>query len=1018
MKLPSLALLACLSFGLALSLSNRAVADSGDVRNPTLLIEAEHPILVFNADPANPAITRLRVKALNFPPDGLLTYSWAQVQDVMSPIAAKMDQGKVITFTTPNAPVTAAQFPDWGVYTIRLTVTDAVRHLSVSKNTWINVWDSRSHIMADGKPDPLFVAPGLTPPKVRTLSPDPGPFAHPRVLCTDRDWPEISTRCREGKLAGKSLAVLRSGVTSTLDDPKHPFGKMTALLAAYADAGFRTTEPDLTMGIPAEKDEKGLNWSKMRRNLDDYTTRLRDACVLAWIAQDPAKARDKAKGRPRQLAQALASLGRLRLLHCWNGKSGFTPADPLFLPGIENIGEGFDSETASFALAYDFIAPWMNEAELREARQFIFAFGGARTTGERVVFFAPGIHGRLNRGWEHNGDFFNMSENRIFASLAVEGEETGMSETLVRTFTTAKKPEDYATSPDRFAYDWTQLADHDGGGANGGAKPYSESTRWPHARKVSIDNLQREVNWNDDWYVSPWGFELNREAYYGFSAFRLWPAALAYARHGGINQYVTGYYYNTVNHLLWYSYPGQGEETSGDFRSRIGLQADGHDGGRDYRQAHIILMKYMYPDDPAVDYVYAANAPSIGFNPLDVVLFGLDPGVKGKPVTLPEVAREKQLPLTKVDPQIGVVVARSGWQEDDLMLTFDAGWIHTGHMHAEKNSFSFGALGRLWSIPPGYHIVPSNYQAGVQIRDPLWAKDPATEGFIGQSPANAPTGSRYPRCFPTPPGRLVEITEDPQHLATLMVGDASAAYNYCFGPDPIDTGIPRSQFMYPGLREEMLARGTGDEGVFNDTLHVTPHYNPVQRAFRSILVVRGARPYVLVVDDIRKDDQPQDYRWTMNCAGAFGGPNHRFLDAEGNGVRSSLAIMPGATATQAVLYHAPIDAEKSPGQRGLPRLLVRDLSPAIPAAQPPIVLNTRLTDETASNRLQIDRLGVVEPGYKILMFPYRTGEPLPETRWSDDRKTLRIDLKNGVVDTIIFDTSSDDHRTRIRLNRM
>lgn len=96
-------------------------------------------------------------------------------------------------------------------------------------------------------------------------------------------------------------------------------------------------------------------------------------------------------------------------------------------------------------------------------------------------------------------------------------------------------------------------------------------------------------------------------------------------------------------------------------------------------------------------------------------------------------------------------------------------------------------------------------------RDPEWAKDPETEGFIGQSPAVTPAGSRYPACFPTPPGRLVEVTEDPQKLTTLMVGDASAAYNYCCGPNPIDTGIPRSNFMFPVLLDEMLVRGAGSK---------------------------------------------------------------------------------------------------------------------------------------------------------------------------------------------------------------
>ena len=37
-------------------------------------------------------------------------------------------------------------------------------------------------------------------------------------------------------------------------------------------------------------------------------------------------------------------------------------------------------------------------------------------------------------------------------------------------------------------------------------------------------------------------------------------------------------------------------------------------------------------------------------------------------------------------------------------------------------------------------------------------------------------------------------------------------------------------------------------------------YNPVLYSYRSILTVRGAHPYVLVIDDMNKDGTPHDYR--------------------------------------------------------------------------------------------------------------------------------------------------------------
>ena len=203
-----------------------------------------------------------------------------------------------------------------------------------------------------------------------------------------------------------------------------------------------------------------------------------------------------------------------------------------------------------------------------------------------------------------------------------------------------------------------------------GQQTISRGRQLALCRKVEVDNLQRAIWWNDDWYVSPWGFLLNKEAYYGFSAYGLWPAAVAYARHGAFNQYVASYYYQTTIHHLYSYYPGILAQKTENLSGNIYMY-DHHDGGLDYRQVHAVLMKYMYPDDPLVDYVYGPYAVSIEQRSMALfitALFGLDPGVNGKPASLPEMAKAKALPLTKVDPQIGVVVARSGWKEDDMML--------------------------------------------------------------------------------------------------------------------------------------------------------------------------------------------------------------------------------------------------------------------------------------------------------------------------------------------------------------
>ena len=40
--------------------------------------------------------------------------------------------------------------------------------------------------------------------------------------------------------------------------------------------------------------------------------------------------------------------------------------------------------------------------------------------------------------------------------------------------------------------------------------------------------------------------------------------------------------------------------------------------------------------------------------------------------------------------------------------------------------------------------------------------------------------------------------------------------------------------------------------------------NPVKQALRTLVLVKGARPFVLIADDYQKDDKIHDYLWVAN----------------------------------------------------------------------------------------------------------------------------------------------------------
>ena len=206
--------------------------------------------------------------------------------------------------------------------------------------------------------------------------------------------------------------------------------------------------------------------------------------------------------------------------------------------------------------------------------------------------------------------------------------------------------------------------------------PYSEAVSWPHALKCDVNWLQKEIWTFQDAILSPWGFTLERLAYFGYMANEAWPVAYTFARFGGFNQFVGCSYYQTVNNWIYTMYPGgalyssdtNGVMFSASFSSDVGIY-EHHSGGGDYRQQMILFLKHMYPDDPVVDYAYAAQVPELERKPhrrINTCLFGVDPGIKNLTNALEPIAKEHELPVTKLDPLLGIAVMRSGWKDDDM----------------------------------------------------------------------------------------------------------------------------------------------------------------------------------------------------------------------------------------------------------------------------------------------------------------------------------------------------------------
>ncbi len=338
--------------------------------------------------------------------------------------------------------------------------------------------------------------------------------------------------------------------------------------------------------------------------------------------------------------------------------------------------------------------------------------------------------------------------------------------------------------------------------------------------------------------------------------------------------------------------------------------------------------------------------------------------------------------LDYLDTQGGTVVARSGYDPDAAQIVFHVRQDMGGHTFADRNAFTLSALGRLFvnynSGSTDSGLQDGKFHSVIEV-DGLTMKITPQEGKKMRIPAKLAAW--------TPAGGT----------ATFATGDATYGYtnewkwnNYTTPPVVLSTGYVAENNTHNTFRR---TGNTIAETFGSAPLVSFPHweypgkfegiqkkaYNPMRQVYRTIGLVRGVSPYVLVIDDVRKDDATHTYKWFAS-------------------VPKDLTILTGAAlpagcdpATDVVLTE--------PAATGNRRLLVPILRAAGTPAQAAgstgsalAYLETVASPNTAEtwNRLVIERGAVVAPEYRVLLFPFRAGDALPVTNLAGNSLTVAI----------------------------
>jgi hypothetical protein len=294
-----------------------------------------------------------------------------------------------------------------------------------------------------------------------------------------------------------------------------------------------------------------------------------------------------------------------------------------------------------------------------------------------------------------------------------------------------------------------------------------------------------------------------------------------------------------------------------------------------------------------------------------------------------------------------------------------------------------------------------------------------------------------------PPGKWIDMIDDDEQ--TMAVLDLSYCYNWSWMSTPFmmsDEQFQKEPYLerFRERRDRLLKmdhlkweRDPSDvvknfyEGYMAGNPRMwgssdgwvvrAPHY-PVEKAFRTIGLMRGKNPYVLIVDDIKKDDRERLYEWRMKVP-----YNTEVYDiSKGDMILSR--ISPERNQSYSV-YHSNYRTGMPVPKQGQPMLLVRVLQanqPKMKAFQDNLKLETvEFIKHDDSHQFAGRSMGVgkrlvipsrsVAPDYKVFIYPFRHGENLPETQLSGDGSEVLITW-NDQIDAVRF-RKSDVGRTMV-----
>jgi len=391
--------------------------------------------------------------------------------------------------------------------------------------------------------------------------------------------------------------------------------------------------------------------------------------------------------------------------------------------------------------------------------------------------------------------------------------------------------------------------------------------------------------------------------------------------------------------------------------------------------AHVaVILKYLYPEDAEMDYlmrVYQGeeyvNMKPHNFNlhyggihhPL-TELISMVTYDRTKTMEEVEAAAFEANPTTFFCPEFSMLSARSSWDTNALWTAFVVRSYNYGHCRRDRGMFTLASHGRQWSIYP--------YGRGGDD----WGNSYAAQ--------NTSVMSIDKRSTLGEEARMIGFENGKQY--SFATGDIKHSWDW-------KGEVPRDQTaLSPVTLADMQPLHRNDMPFKQISLSLFPHWLqpgqpsgpdlrsvhfPVQYAYRTVGVVKGAHPYTVVFDDLKKDSKERLYTFHMTTE-----PDVVLESVKGN------EILLGEEGGTRKLKIFVFDSE-NPDRKFATRL---------------VDMYMGITGTQAARQLQISTpaSGV---RLKVLLFPYDAAEGDPAIRVSAQGQRLQVN-RAGVTDQFNF----------------